>query len=902
MKSNERKTSSRRGTTARPASTTKKSAARKDDSAEARLTRYREKRDFEATPEPSPEAPSSSSSHPSPAREKKTAQRSGDEQVAVPLPARHVFVIQKHDARRLHYDLRLEIAGTLASWAVPKGPSYDPDVKRLAVEVEDHPMAYGGFEGRIPEGHYGAGDVLVWDRGPYETVPPNQEEAMRKKGHFHIRFYGDKMQGEWHLVRTRGEKQWLFFKAKDRFADKSRDVTAEQPGSVVSDRVVTRGPVAAQTTQARPDADPKAALALLDRIGEVGKATLGPLLDVPSAYTFEIKYDGYRLLAAKAEGAVRLSTRRQHDWTHRFPAVAEAIARLPAKEAVIDGEACAFDAEGRPSFSGLQRWLTGDTSEHHVSFVAFDLLWLEGKDLRGLPLEERRRMLSAVMEKATPPLLVSSTVEGELPDILAAARSAGLEGLIAKKKGSRYVSGPMASWIKIKFEHRQDCVVCGFTPESGAKRSLGALVLGVYEEGKLVYAGKVGTGFDTALRKSLYERLTAAEVKEPPCTGAPKMSDVRWCRPELCVEIGFTERTREGSFRQPRFLALREDKRPEECVRSGEGDEREEGESTPADASAKGDAPRVAAAAVAGPKIVRTHAVKLSNPDKVLFPRDGFTKKDVRDYYVQIAPFILPHLEGRPINFQRWVDGIDGKEWFQHNTPPKAPSFVRRIRFDKERKGGEDSTRVVVDSVETLEWLVNFAAFTFHQWSAHAPKDAVTDAEIQRALAQPDYVVFDLDPIEGTWGMLIEIAHALKKLLDALSLPSFPKTTGKRGLHILVPIARGHTHEHATSFAEKVGKAVAQVLPEIATVERRIEKRGHKVYVDCGQNGEGKTMASPYTLRAIDGGPVSTPLTWDEVTEKLDPRAFTMKNIFARLAKVGDLWAPVLASDAVLPR
>jgi bifunctional non-homologous end joining protein LigD len=839
-----------------------------------KLGTYRAKRDFEKTPEPPPDE----SSQIAGIKGKKKAARGLE------------FVVQKHDATRLHYDVRIEIAGAMMSWAVPKGPSYDPAVKRLAVETEDHPMAYNRFEGRIPDGEYGAGDVLVWDRGTYETVPPGQEGAMRAKGHVHLRFAGEKLRGAWHIVRTGrapdrsaagGEPvkaQWLMFKAKDADGDPARDIVTERPESVLTGHRATRGPrrVSASPAGTR-------ARALIDATGDVARATLAAHLPDARAFTFEIKYDGYRIRIGKAGSDVRLVSRNGHDWTSRFDVVAAAARALPVREAVIDGEACAVDEDGTPSFEGLQGWVAGERRHVTIAYAAFDLLWLDGRDLRARPLEERRELLEALLASAPPPaeghatLAFSRAVEGDAASIdalVAAARAANLEGLVAKRRGSPYVGGASSHWLKVKFSRRQDCAIVGYVPIAGGT-SAGALLLAVMDSGRMRYAGRVGSGLDARTRTALARRIDAVATPGPPSLSppAPRTPGAVWCAPTLVCEVKFGEWTREGSMRRPSYLRLREDKAPEDCL-------------VEVPETASGEEAKELPAPTPPPPVAPSQATptKLTNPSKVLFPRDGITKRDLLDYYLAVAPVMLPHLAARPLTLQRWPDGIDGEEWYQQNTPGPIPPFVTRIVH-------EGKARVTADNVETLAWLANLAALTLHQWASHAP-----------ALDRPDYVVLDLDPGDGTWAHLIDVATAVRVLLEALELPSVVKTSGKRGLHVLVPIAPGPSHAEATAFGEQIARAVAKVLPEIATVERMKDRRKGRLYVDFLQNGEGKTIVSPYTVRALDGAPVSTPLRWSEVTRALDPRAFTVRTVLDRIAKHGDLFAGALGGRARLPR
>ncbi|HEY1695080.1 MAG TPA: DNA ligase D [Polyangiaceae bacterium] len=854
---------------------TTKARSRKADKAEpkgsGRLATYEAKRRFGVTPEPRGSSQGGS--------------RKGKKTSAPELQ----FVVQKHDARRMHYDVRLEIGGAMASWAVPKGPSYDPSVRRLAVQTEDHPMEYNAFEGRIPEGEYGAGDVLIWDRGNYETVPPGQEHAMLEKGHLHVRLAGDKLVGDWHLIKTErsggddgaggsGKAQWLMFKAKDAHANPAYDVVTERPESVVSGRQATRGP-----RRVGPSEQGRSAKALHEAVGEPMLATATTSLSDPKEWLFEVKYDGYRLQACKAAGDVRLFTRRANDWTERFRPIADAIAQLAARECVVDGEACVVDANGRPSFHALQEWLGGGGgAPARIGFAAFDLLWLDGRDVRHEPVEVRRELLEKLFEGRPAPLSFSRAVTGDLVKLLAAAKDAGLEGLMAKRKGTPYVGGRSTQWLKLRFDRRQDCVVIGWIPLSGNRESMGALVLGVVVGEKLVHAGRVGTGFSDRDRRAWVKMLLGDAIEAPAAENVPKTKDAHWVKPRLCVECAFAEWTSDGSMRQPRFLGARDDKAPMECVKEVERDEEELG-------VAAATPPRRAGLAAAR----HGHGPSLSNPQKVLFPRNGITKQQIWDYYTAIAPVMLPHLAGRPINLQRYPDGIDGEEWYQQNAPPKVPAFVHLLEVGPRH---DNKQRMVIDSVESLQYLANLAALTIHQWCCHVPANVTGRAGIDHALARPDYVVLDLDPGDGTWAHLVEVAAAVRTLLEALELESFVKTSGKRGLHVLVPFAPGPTHDEATGFAERVARAVAKVLPGIATVERMKDKRGGKLYVDYGQNGEGRTIVSPYTIRARDGAVVSAPIRWDEVTESLDPTRFTIRTILDRVAKFGDLFALVLAS------
>ena len=502
-----------------------------------RLATYRAKRDFGVTPEPG-------SSQVETKEEKKTAPEASA--TSEPL----AFVVQKHDARRLHYDVRLEVDGAMVSWAVPKGPSFDPAVRRLAVQTEDHPMEYNAFEGRIPDGEYGAGDVLIWDRGTYETVPPGQQRPMLDKGHMHVRLYGEKLVGDWHIIRTNrspgddgagnaGKAQWLLFKAKDARANPAYDVVAERPESVVSGKAATRGPLRVGASEKG-----KSARALIEFVGEPMLATADVKITRGDDWLFEIKYDGYRLMTSKAGSDVRVYTRRSHDWTDRFRFVAESVARLPARECVVDGEACVLDDRGRPSFGGLQDWLAsvavGKPKAANVVYAVFDLLWIDGRDLRPEPIEVRRELLEALLRGQPPPMTLSRAVEGKLEDLLAAAKAGGLEGLVAKRRGSAYVGGRGSQWVKLRFDRRQECAIVGYIPMAGTRDDVGALLLAVVEParpGVLVFSGRVGTGFDTRMRGALGARLNERLAEGPQIQGAPRIKDARWVTPGARLRV-----------------------------------------------------------------------------------------------------------------------------------------------------------------------------------------------------------------------------------------------------------------------------------------------------------------------------------------------------------------------------
>lgn len=826
-----------------------------------KLPEYEARRDFAVTPEPAPGA--------------------------VGERARPTFVVHKHDATRLHYDVRLEMDGALASWSVPKGPSYDPGVKRLAIQTEDHPIEYGNFEGRIPDGEYGAGDSLIWDNGFCDSVPPGQLSQQRKKGHIVVSFEGQKLRGQWHLVRTHGgapgKAQWLMFKAKDGTEDPSYDVIEKRPESVVSGRVVTRGPERAGSLRA-PRPGPEALL----------KGSLPPMLatlvDVAPVGDFlaEVKYDGYRALCALSNGRLAMWTRNALDLTGRFPRIARALSQVVVGDAVVDGEICVLDPQGAPRFELIQQ---GKLDE--AVLFAFDLLRLDGEDLRGQPLERRRDLLHSLFSNVPPELRVAEAVPGSIDEALQSMRQRGMEGLILKARGSLYEKGRSRAWLKLKAQANQELAIIGWTPGKGARSgSLGALLLAVADgRGGYRFAGKVGTGFSSKQRAELKKQLEPEAIDEAPASDAPRLRDARWVEPKLVAQVRFTEWTADGKLRHPAFQGLRADKKPEECVR-----EKPASVSAPAKGRKAGArkaaaaSPKTAAAQAAGPKPAAAEA-RLTNPDRRLYPKDGITKADLLAYYQAVSGPLLAALEDRPLTLIHWNQGIEKDRWFQQDLGPMAEDWMTLAETPVSTGRKRSVKHLVATDRRALAWLAQHSVLELHAWHSRA-----------HSLTMPDWVLFDLDPAEGRdISQAIEVAQVLRGMFDRLGLPSLPKTSGKRGLHIYLPLARGHTYDDAQSFALQVGKTVAGQMKSV-TLERSLSQRRGRLYFDCMQNGYGKTVVAPYSPRGAPGAPVAAPLRWDEVKEGLDPGAFNLRTMPERLREVGDLFAPVLKQGVRLPR
>ncbi len=813
------------------------------------LERYRRKRDPERTPEPF-----------GPARPR------GEGSLAPRL-----FVVQEHDARRLHWDFRLELNGTLLSWAVPKGPSADPKDKRMAVRTEDHPIEYADFEGTIPAGNYGAGAVIVWDRGTWRPTEDPVRGLARGKLAFVLDGY--KLHGEWTLVRTRpaegGKEAWLLIKHEDAYAG---------PGRPFAEASVLSGRTVAEVAEG---GDRAAALrALLARSGAPRRALSGadlrPMLcevrDAPfsgDGWLFELKYDGYRLLARREGARVELRYRSGQDATALWPEIARSLELLPADGVVLDGEVVVLGPDGRPSFQALQgrAQLSREEDvrraalERPATYFAFDLLACEGWDLRPLPLAARKAVLARVVP-AIGPVRLAEHVEGRGEALHREVLARGLEGIVAKRADAPYRSGRSPAWVKIRVERTGDFAVAGFTAPRGGRARFGALHLAVREGDGWRYAGSVGSGFTDRQLEAIHARIAPRARRTPPCAGpVPKGRGSTWVDPEVVVEVRFHEWTDEGLLRQPVFLRVRDDKRPEEAVREG-------GAGEPPPAAAPAQAPR---------------RVKVTNPEKLYFPADGITKGDLVAYYREIAPFMLPFLKDRPLVLTRFPDGIEGKSFFQKDAPEWRPDWIRTVRVHSE-DSDRDLDHFLVDDADGLAWLANLGTIPIHVWSSRAG-----------ALERPDWCIVDLDPKEAPFAHVVRLARAAKDLCDAIGLPSYAKTTGQKGLHVLVPLGGQLTHAQSRTLGELLARALEARHGDVATTARAIGARGGKVYLDFLQNGYGKTIVAPYSVRPRPGAPVSAPLRWSEVNGRLDPSRFTVRNVRARAGRLGaDPLGPVL--------
>jgi bifunctional non-homologous end joining protein LigD len=847
------------------------------------------------------------------------------------------FCVQKHDATRLHYDFRLELDGVLKSWAVTKGPSLVPGEKRLAVHTEDHPLDYGDFEGTIPKGEYGGGTVLLWDRGRWE--PEGDPHQGLKKGNLKFRLHGEKLGGAWHLVRMRErprERQegWLLIKSDDEAARTSDepDILEEMPRSVKTSRSLDE--IADDTTSAvwlsnrnSDEAEAKSkrtgtrsssrtsgkskerdssrsrtqtrateagATKTATRRIEGKKAPMPgqvePCLallveDVPKGeqWLHEIKWDGYRLVAFLKRGKVQLKTRNGHDWTSRFPAIAKALAGLPVEAAVVDGEAVVEDEKGLSSFSALQQALSERQSADKAIFYAFDLLHLDGYDLRALPLAARKdRLMELVASGREGTLRLSEHIEANGEAMMRSACQLGLEGVISKKRDAPYRSGRTGDWLKIKCTLRQEFVVSGFTPSSALSRAVGSLVLGYYENGRLKHAGRTGTGFTATTARDVWKRLQPLKSPKPPF-GDPlntlQKRDAVWVKPDLVAEVEFRGWTHDRHVRHAAFKGLREDKDPREVVREAVNGEAPSQE--PARSRARSKASASGEVVIAG--------VPLTHPDRILWEDAGITKQGLAEFYDEIADWIMPHVIRRPLALVRCPSGMQKGCFFQKHSWVGLSDFILRDTVRDEQ--GEEEV-LFVENISGLIALVQASVLEIHPWGS-----MIGDVE------RPDRITMDLDPGEGVaWSEVIDGAREVRERLRVFGLESFVKTTGGKGLHVVVPLTPEAGWDDVKAFARTLSESMEADNPRryISTAAKK-SRRG-LIYVDYLRNGRGATAIAAFSTRARPDAPVAVPLAWDELSTVIKPNHFTVGNVPARVQRLRkDPWAELFKIRQTLP-
>ncbi|PAU51008.1 DNA ligase D [Pseudomonas sp. PICF141] len=817
------------------------------------------------------------------------------------------FCIQKHDASHLHYDFRLELDGALKSWAVPKGPSLDPKVKRLAIHVEDHPLEYATFEGTIPEGHYGAGDVIVWDRGVW--IPLDDPAKAYAKGRLKFELQGEKLGGLWNLVRTHmpgKQEQWFLIKHQDSAArpDSEYDVVAAQPDSVLSDRTILEKkhgaekpkPIKKVPAKARKEKSAQLTGARKAKLPELLKPELATLVEsAPGGeWSYEIKFDGYRVMARIDHDEVRLFTRNGHDWTHKLPAQARALAALDLESAWLDGEMVVANEQGVPDFQALQNAFDSGRSGSIVYYL-FDLPYLNGVDLREVPVEERRAALAIVLKPNQNPLLRFSDAFGESPEaLLNSACEMKMEGLIGKRLGSPYVSRRTSDWIKLKCKHRQEFIVVGFTDPKGTRSAFGALLLGLHDRdsGELRYAGKVGTGFNEATLKRIYEQLKPLQTKKPSVVNPPsgfEAKGVHWLKPTLLAEVAFAEMTKDGSVRHAVFHGLRDDKPAEEItvelpktVNTSASNT-----TTPKTGAAKSVAKRKSAAEkpdTADPKTARSTVapsqiglasgkIRITHPERVIDASSGTTKMQLAEYYANIAEWILPQLKDRPVALVRAPDGIAGELFFQKNAERLAIPGI--VTLDKELTG---QPVMIINNAKALIGAVQMSTVELHTWNA-------TSVDLDK----PDRFVLDLDPDPALpWKSMIEATRLTLTVLDELGLKAFLKTSGGKGIHLIVPLTRKHGWDEVKDFSHAIVSHMAKLLPDRFSAVSGPKNRVGRIFIDYLRNGLGATTICAYAVRTREGLPVSVPIFREEVAELKGGNQWNVHNVHERLADIGD--------------
>jgi bifunctional non-homologous end joining protein LigD len=879
------------------------------------LETYRSKRDFSRTPEPEPGPVGDGSGR---------------------------FVVQRHRASRLHYDLRLEIGGVLVSWAVPRGPTLDAEQRRMAVRTEDHPIEYFDFEGTIPTGEYGAGDVIVWDWGTFTPEETDDPAAALAAGELKFRLDGDRLRGRYTLVQTGGRRdafgqesnpgQWLLLHKRDEAAIAGWD-PEDHPTSVKTGR--TNDEVAAgvepeqvatpPSVEPEPDLSAARPAPLPDFVRPMLATMTDGAFDADD-WLFEIKWDGYRVEAVVRDQGVRLWTRNRIDAATYFPDLAAATDWIVAREAVVDGEVVALDPEGRPDFSLLQdrtglRGLEAATGRRApggprltdderraipLAYMVFDLLHLDGSSLLAVPLEERKRLLHRII-RPHPMVRYASHVVGEGQAFVRAAADRGLEGAVAKRRGSRYEPGKRSrDWLKIKLRREQEFIVAGWLPGQGSHADLGSLIVAVNDDGRLRHAGQVGSGISAAMRRNLLDALGPLRRDDSPLEPVPRLPAARWVDPRIVIRAEFAEWTTDGLLRQAAFKGIEVGKEAAAVVREealpaarvvarapSSRDKRSGDVSTPIQAATEAELSALDAMEREGVWQVAGHEVRLTNLDKVLFPADddhvALTKRDLIRHYASIGPILVPYLAGRGLNLQRFPDGIGKPGFWQKDLPGHAPSWIARWSYTG-HEGKKDY--VVVDRVATLAWLAQEGAIEMHPWTSRTT-----------APDKPTYALIDIDPgTETTFEEVLVLGRLFRTALRHLGVMGLPKVSGKRGVQVWLPVKPIYTFEQTRDWVESLSRAVGQTVPELVSWQWSKRDRGGRARLDFTQNAINRTLVAPYSARPAAGAPVSAPISWEELDDPaLAPDRWTIGSLGERLAAVGDLFAPALTEAQELP-
>ena len=888
------------------------------------LTSYKKKRNFKESPEPTGGKPNAEKLR---------------------------FVVQKHDASHLHYDFRLEMNGVLKSWAVPKGPSTDADVKRLAMMVEDHPYDYRNFEGIIPSG-YGAGTVMVWDEGFYEptdSFSKNKEDQNKKllhelhAGKLKFNLQGKKLKGEWALVKAygRGENAWLLFKLNDKYASKS-DITKKDK-SVVSKKTLLqiekttdnfygskrvkdskikskkenqlnkRSDVQVASLKNKIETLTKSIAKKIDIKTILAKApkrdffsTLKPMLatlvDKPfeeDGWLYEVKWDGYRAIAFMKNGKISLKSRNDKSFNEKFYPVIESLKKWKIN-AVVDGEIVVVDEKGISNFGDLQNWRS--EADGDLYYYLFDILWLDGKDLRDLPLKERRIILESKIPENSLIRLSKSFDESGI-EFFDAAKKIGLEGIIAKKDDSTYMEGDRSkAWLKIKANKRQEMVIGGYTKNDSTRKLFSALLVGIYEKQKLIYTGKVGTGFNDKTQKEMLSQFKKYIIKVPPFDVTPdinKPSRFRpnpphatavWLKPVLVCEVSFTEMTSDGIMRHPSFEGMRIDKKATDVVREkakptskivAEEDAIQANKFiTPT--SKKERKTFLNPTDETQVREINGHKLTFTNLSKLYWPKEKITKRDLLNYYYQVAPFILPYLKDRPQSMLRHPDGITGQSFFFKDITGKAPEWLETFLYHSDADNRDRNYLVAKDEASLL-YMASLGCIEMNPWHSRVKTEDY-----------PDWCIIDLDPAKNTFDQVIEAAVVTREVLNEIGIEGYPKTSGSTGMHIYIPLNARYSYEQSKEFARVIARLVHERIPKFTSIERTVRDRKGKMYIDFLQNRPQATVSAPYSVRPKPGATVSMPLQWDEVKKGLKMTDFTIHNAADRIRSLGDIFKPVL--------
>ena len=810
-----------------------------------------------------------------------------------------IFVIQKHAASHLHYDFRLEMDGVLKSWAVPKGPSLDPEVKRLAMMVEDHPYSYKDFEGSIPEGNYGAGNVIVWDNGTYLPAEKNYKETTEKKlladlekGHLSFTLKGQKLKGNFSLVKLKGKQEnaWLLIKKEDKYAmtddvlKKDKSVITKQTLESLEKKTAKEKPTAkkkitdSKTTVLKEENLKKAALTF-------HKPMLASLVEKPfdnEDWIFENKYDGYRTLAIINDDEVQLFSRNQISFTNNFKLITEDLKKV-GHQAILDGEVVVEDKAERSDFQLLQNYLK--TGKGTIKYYVFDILNLDGNDTSKLTLLERKELLKMLLSKSKlSNTFYSDHITEKGIEFFELAAKKKSEGIIAKKASSLYSIGKRTSdWVKIKLSQQEEAIIIGITEPKNSRTHFGALLLGQYQENKMKFIGKCGTGFTQEVLKELYTKFAPYfSDKSPLEEKIPLRDSIQWIKPKYICQVKFAEWTEDNHLRQPVYLGLRIDKQIKEVVFSGKNKETIVEENKEVMEKNEKDKQENDYEL----KVGKT-TLLLTNQNKIYFPDDNITKGDIVNYYSEVADLILPYLKDRPQSMYRFPNGINQFGFYQKDVDvDKIPSWLKTEKVFSESNNA-DIDYLICNDKATLLYMANLGCIDINPWNSTI-----------KNIDNPDWVVIDIDPEKDDFKEVVKVALTVKEVMDGFETECHCKTSGASGLHVYIPLGGKYDYDSVKLFAQLIAREVNTRLPETTSLERTIKKRNHKIYIDFLQNRKGQTLAAPYSVRPKPGATVSTPLEWSEVNDKLSPSQFTIKNVLKRFEQKGDLWKAVLGKGA----